>query len=340
MTSEKLRVGKLPDGELSKILAKYTNCDDKRVLLGPKLGEDAGIIDMGNSGNNCLAVCVDPIMVNIQNAPYFAVAININDIVTRGAIPKWASASIFFPEGSTLEKVEMFFAQLYDAVKPYNISIVTGHTEVTSLIKNPGIVLTMLGEVKKDKIITTSGAKEGDSLILTGGAGIEGTAILAADFYQKLKGKVPENVIEKAKNYIYNPGICVAPAAYIAWKYKPHSLHDPTEGGVRKGIEEMALASGNGVYINYESIPITEETRRICEVTGDDPLGIFGSGALLISLPQERAKKLLREYDRKGIIAQEIGRVTAEKEGRVLSYKGKEIPLEASYTDGLIERLN
>jgi len=337
---EKLRLGKLPDGELSRILAKYTNCDDQRVLLGPKLGEDAGIIDMSNRGNNCLAVCVDPIMVNIQNAPYFAVAININDIVTRGAVPKWASASVFFPEGSTLESVERFFGQLYDAVKPYHISIVTGHTEVTSLVKNPGIVLTMFGEVDKDKIITTSGAKEGDSLILTGGAGIEGTAILAADLYASLKEKVNEGIIDRAKQFIYNPGICVAPAAYIAWKHRPNSLHDPTEGGVRKGIEEMALASGNGVYIDYDTIPIRKETRSICEATGDDPLGIFGSGALLISLPRERAAKLLQEYHSEGIIAQEIGRMTAQEKGRILLYKGNEVPLEASYTDGLIERLN
>lgn len=340
MASEKLRIGKIPDEDLSRILKRYTNCNDERVLLGPKLGEDAGIIDMSNRGNNCLAVAVDPIMVGIQNAPYFAVAINVNDIVTRGAVPKWASASVFFPEGSTLESVEKFFTQLYDAIKPYNISIVTGHTEVTSLVKNPGIVLTMFGEVDKDKIITTSGAREGDALILTGGAGIEGTAILAADLNASFTGKVEESVIERAKQFIYDPGICIAPAAYIAWKYKPHALHDPTEGGVRKGIEEMALASGNGVYIEYDKIPIREETKQICQATGDDPLGIFGSGALLISLPSERTKKLLQEYDYEGIVAQQIGRVTAQEKGRILLYKGKEIPLEASYTDGLIERLN
>lgn len=337
---DKLKIGKLPDNELSRILEKYTNSKGERVLLGPKLGEDAGIIDMGNRKNNCLAVAVDPIMVNIQNAPYFAVAININDIVTRGATPKWASASVFFPEGSTLEGVENFFSQLYSAIQPYGISIVTGHTEVTSLVKNPGIVLTMLGEVDKDKIITTSGAKEGDSLILTGGAGIEGTAILAADFSGTLQGKVSEDVLNRAKQFIYRPGICVAEAAYIVWRHQPHALHDPTEGGVRKGIEELALASNNGVYIDYAKIPILEETEKICAVTGDDPLGIFGSGALLISIAKNRADALLKEYREAGIAAQEIGRVTNKSEGRILLYEGKEIPLEASYTDGLIERLN
>ena len=338
--SDVLKVGKIPDGELSRILDKYTNSRDERVLLGPKLGEDAGIIDMSNQGDNCLAVCVDPIFVNISNAPYFAVAVNINDIVTRGAVPKWASASVFFPEGSTLESVENYFSQLYQAISPHGISIVTGHTEITTLVKNPGIALTMFGEVQKDKIITTSGAREGDALILTGGAGIEGTAILATDLNKSLLGKVDERTLEKARNFIYDPGICVAPSAYISWEYSPTALHDPTEGGIRKGIEELALTSGNGVAIDYNQIPIRQETREICQITGDDPLGIFGSGALLISISPENSLLLLERYKNEGILAQEIGKVVSAEEGRTLLYEGRKIPLEASHTDGLIDRLN
>lgn len=367
--SKKLKFGKLPDDELSRILEKYTNSADERVLLGPKLGEDAAIIDMGSRINNCLAVCVDPILVNISNAPYFAVAINVNDIVTRGAIPKWASASVFFPEGSTLDDVDRFFGQLYDAIKPHGISIVTGHTEVTSNVKNPGVVLTMLGEVDKDKIITTAGAKVGDSLVLTGGAGIEGTAIISEDlsvefwddpracaeawsvYSRSLNKEFSEvnksigyntlkHIIERAKKFIHDPGICVAEAAYIAWKHSPNSLHDPTEGGIRKGIEELAFASGNGVYIDHDKIPILSETKTLCSITGDDPLAIFGSGALLISIGKDKVKDLLTDYQKAGIVAQEIGRVASKDEGRILLYQGKEIPLQASYTDGLIDRLN
>ena len=146
--------------------------------------------------------------------------------------------------------------------------------------------------------------------------------------------------MERAKRFIYDPGICIAPAAYIAWKHKPHALHDPTEGGVRKGIEEMAIASGNGVFIDYDAIPIREETRKICAVTCDDPLGIFGSGALLISIAQEKVHDLLQEYAEAGIVVQEIGEVTNKEKGRVLFSEGKEMPLTASYTDGLIDRLN
>ncbi|MFC1731410.1 AIR synthase-related protein [candidate division KSB1 bacterium] len=325
-----LEIGKLPDKFLSGILERYIT-DDNSVILGPSIGEDAGIIDVKDE--EYLAVCVDPIMVGISNAPYFAVAININDIVTRGASPRWASSSIFFPEGSTEDDVRSFFMQLYKALRPYHISVVTGHTEVTSLVKNPSIIMTMIGTLTKDRMITTSGAKEGDSLVLTSGAGIEGTAILAEDY--DFKGKVDNEVIERARKFIYDPGICVYNAAIISWNYGPNSLHDPTEGGIRKGIEEMATASGNGVYVEYDKIPIREETRILCESAGVDPLGIFGSGALLISIPPERVEGLLSQYSKSGIIASEIGKVT-EKD-MVLLYEGKEIELTASHKDGMIE---
>lgn len=341
--SKILKNGKIPDEELSEILSKYTNAKNKRVLLGPKLGEDAGIIDMGRkytSEDNCLCVCVDPIIVDIKNAPYYAVAINVNDLVTRGAKPRWASASIFFPDGSTIKDVEQFFEQLHAAIKPYNISLVTGHTEVTSLIKNPGIIMTMLGEVKKSDVITTGGAKKDDILIITGGAGIEGTSIIASDLHEKLEQNVPQEIISRAQGFIYDPGICIAEAAYTAWKYKPNSLHDPTEGGIRKGIEELAIASDKGVLIDFDKIPIRNETKILCEAIRADPLGIFGSGALLISIPYDRGQKLLKEYNQKGILAGEIGRVVEKGKGRMLQYKGELIPLEASYTDGLIDKLS
>jgi len=148
-----------------------------------------------------------------------------------------------------------------------------------------------------------------------------------------------KHIIGRAKEFIYNPGICVAEAAYISWRHSPNALHDPTEGGVRKGIEELAIASGNGVYVDYAKIPIREETQEICAVTGDDPLGIFGSGALLISIERNKVKSLLADYQKAGIAAQEIGEVTSKDKGRVLLYQGKEVPLLASYTDGLIDRL-
>jgi hydrogenase maturation factor len=333
----KLKPGKIPDDELSKILGKYTNANDESVILGPKIGEDAAIVRMASE---YLAICTDPILVGIKNPAYYAVAININDLVTRGAIPRWASACVFFPVGSTLQDVDEFFQQLYKAVKQYEVNVVTGHTEITSAVKNPGVVITMFGEICNGRYITTGGAQEGDSLILTGGAGIEGTSIIANDLYDSIKGKVDDETVKRAKNFIFEPGICIAEAARIAWKYHPNALHDPTEGGIRKGIDEMAVASDKGILVDYDKIPIREETRRVCDATGHDPLAIFGSGSLLISISPGSAKLLMEQYKENNIVAGEIGKVVAKEQGRMLLCNGKKIPLEASHTDGLMEALN
>lgn len=153
--------GKIPDGLLGKILAEFTGSQGERVILGPKLGEDAGIIDMSHAVtefDNCLVAAVDPLTVKLHNLPYFAVACNVNDVATRGAIPQWATACVFLPEGSTIAQVISFFREIYEAISLYDISIVSGHTEITSTVINPGIVMTMFGEVKRSNVITTSGA--------------------------------------------------------------------------------------------------------------------------------------------------------------------------------------
>ena len=328
--------GKIPDSILSGILDRFTNSQGDRVILG----EDAGIVDMSHAvtdPDNCLVAAVDPITVNIQNSPFFAVACNINDVATRGAIPKWATAGVFLPEGSTIGEAESFFRELYEAIKPYNIAIVSGHTEVTSTMRNPGIVMTILGEVKKSSILKTGGAQVGDALILTEGAGIEGTAIIASNLAEGIKAKVSPDVIKRAENFLYTPGICVLKAAQISWRHKPNALHDPTEGGVRKGVEEMAVASRLGVTLDYTQIPIREETRIICEASNNDPLAIFGSGALLISIGQDRRRAILEDFEKNGILAQVIGAMTPADKGRNILMPGKGlVPLTASHTDELI----
>jgi hydrogenase maturation factor len=67
-------------------------------------------------------------------------------------------------------------------------------------------------------------------------------------------------------------------------------MHDPTEGGVATGLWELAAASGVGLAVRTESIPIFQETQALCEVFDLNPLGLIASGALLIAVaPADRA---------------------------------------------------
>jgi hydrogenase expression/formation protein HypE len=86
-------------------------------------------------------------------------------------------------------------------------------------------------------------------------------------------------------------------------------MHDPTEGGVRAALHELAYASGVAVRVDLDQVPIRPETVRICRHFDLDPLGLIGSGALLVAIAAGGTAALLRAWARQGIPGRVIGRV-------------------------------
>ena len=187
-----------------------------------------------------------------------------------------------------------------------------GHTEVTLGLSRPIAVGAMLGEASKDRVVLTSGARPGDAIVVTKGIAIEGTAILARECERDLRrAAVPDDVIERAKEYLFSPGISVLREASIACgTVEVHSMHDPTEGGLATGLMEVATAAGVGLTVDEAALPITPECREICGALGLDPLGLIASGALLATTAPQEAQRLIDALAQEGIPAYEIGRVT------------------------------
>jgi hydrogenase maturation factor len=79
-------VGKLPIVTLERLLRK-NQIHDPRVIIGPGIGEDAAVIDIG--GSRCLIAKTDPITFAVDEIGWYAVHINANDIATKGARPLW-----------------------------------------------------------------------------------------------------------------------------------------------------------------------------------------------------------------------------------------------------------
>ncbi len=160
-----------------------------------------------------------------------------------------------------------------------------GHTEVTPGIERTILFGHMIGEVKKERLVTTSGAKDGDLLLLVKGVCIEGTSILAREKEMNSWPKAFPPLIQKAKNFIFDPGIDILQAALVACEaVSVHSMHDPTEGGLINGVVEMALASEKELEVDFEKVHIYEESRILCQAYGMDPLGVIASGALLLTI--------------------------------------------------------
>ena len=310
---KKLKAGKLPL-ELLVDLLSGIEITDPRVVLGPKAGEDAALIDFGD---RYLVAKTDPITFATDLIGWYVVQVNANDLAVMGATPKWLMVTMLLPEGITTDELRGIFKQLTEACKERDITLVGGHTEVTYDLNRPIAIGSMLGEVPKNEVVMTSGARVGDSIILTKGISIEGTSILAREASQELReAGVSDEVIERAKEFLFSPGISVVRDAQIATSAAHvHAMHDPTEGGVAGALLEFATGAGVGLEVDATRLSVLPESRIICEALGLDPLGLIASGALLVTVAPEDAKTVIDALGSEGISAVEIGRLTESNLG-------------------------
>ena len=300
-----MKAGKLPIEHLEKVLNAFKT-SDPRIIAGPMPGEDASLIDMGDS---YLIATTDPITFTANRIGWYAVNINANDVAVMGGEAKWMMATILLPENFGEIATNQIFNDIAEACKHLNISVVGGHTEITAGIDRPLISGVMLGEVEKGKEVRSSGAKEGDSIILTKAIPIEGCAILASEAEnQLLKNGVVATLIEEARNLIHNPGISIVKDASIAMESgKINAMHDITEGGIAGGLAELAYASNLGIHVTRENIPEIPQAKIFSEILGLDTLGIIASGSLLICASPKHDSAIIKNLKSNGINATKIG---------------------------------
>lgn len=319
MASSFLPPGKLPAALLEDLLRQQEPVADNRVLIGPRLGEDAAVIDFGH---RLLIAKSDPITFATDAIGYYAVNINANDIASMGGTPRWFLATLLLPErGTTPELVQDIFSQIREACQVLQVSLVGGHTEITLGLDRPLICGHMLGETTRQSLVTSAGAQVGDAVLLTKGYPLEGVSIIARERAAQLAAKgFPANDIARWQGLLFEPGISVVrDAAILQRTVDVHAMHDPTEGGAATGLRELAAASNVGLRLQSERLPLLPEGRVLCDAFGLDPLGTIASGALLAALPANQAAEAVRACCAEGISCYDIGRVVPADEGLLLS---------------------
>lgn len=304
--SDLLPAGKLPNALLDQLLRRFTVADP-RLLVGPQMGVDAAVIDMGAT---CLVAKSDPITFAADAIGWYAVNVNANDIAVMGATPRWFLATILLPERTTTAALaEAIYGQIAGACSDLGVALAGGHTEITVGLERPIVAGFMLGEVSPERLVRSSGVQPGDALILAGSVPIEGTAIVAREREGELlaRGLAPA-LVQRAQRFLHDPGISVVRAARLATATAPvHAMHDPTEGGLATGIWEMAQAAGVGMTIDLDVVPVLPESRAVCAAFGLDPLGVIASGALLLAAAPADVAPLLAAFDSAGLPACQIG---------------------------------
>ncbi len=332
-------VGKLPPTLLNKYILSRVGIKDPAVIVGPSIGEDSAVIDLGD--DKILVAHSDPITGAVELLGWLAVNIVSNDIAVTGAKPRWLLATIYLPEECDESLIDKITSQIDVAAKELKAMIVGGHTEFTPKLDRPLISMTGIGITTKDKFVKTGGAMEGDVVLMTKTAGIEGTAILSTDFSEELRSKgISNDIIKRGAKFIKRISV-VKEALILAENKLATSMHDPTEGGVLGGLTEIAYASKKTIEVWEEKIPIATETQIIARALNIDILRLISSGVLIATIPKDKAEKAIELLKSNNIEASVIGIVREYSGNLVILNKrnGAKEYIEEVYVEDELIRL-
>lgn len=317
-------VGKVPPEVLEQLVFSRLGSADPAVVQGPAYGEDTAAIRVGETETDSehreregdddeelLVVNSDPISLAADRVGTLGVTVACNDVAASGGTPRWLTNVCILPaEGD--RDLDRITQQIDDAASELGVRVVGGHAEYSADLSRPLLSMTCLGTT--ERYVPSSGASAGEAILIAGSAGTEGTAILGSDFSDELAGRVADDVLGAATTYYEDLSVLGGASALAPYAT---AMHDPTEGGVLAGLTEMAASSSAAFSVERAKIPVRPETETLCDALDVDPLRIFGSGALLATVPDEKREIALEALEAKDLTAAVIGRVDAGDEAGV-----------------------
>ena len=321
---------KMGAGTLAKMLEGFKTHSDERLIVGYDKSDDASVYVLDE--NTALIQTTD-FFPPIVDEPYLygkiAATNALSDVYAMGGEPKLALNILCAAEGMDDATIREILRGGYDAAYDAGAIITGGHT-----IKGaePIYGLAVSGFVHPKKVLTNSGAKPGDVLILTKplGVGIITTGAKA--------DMVDTAVMER----IYLQMATLNKTARdIMVQYDVHSCTDVTGFGLIGHSFEMAQGSACTIHILADQIPYHAEALELAAM-GFIPAGAYRnreyaeadvfvcsdislamqdilydpqtSGGLLIALPKENAEACLAKLKEKIPQAAMIGYVSEKEE--------------------------
>jgi hydrogenase expression/formation protein HypE len=328
-----MRIGKLSDADLRRLVLDRLPKDGARTVTGPGTGLDCAIVRTGEGEGLAVLTC-DPITGADAGLGRLAVNVACNDIAAAGLSPRCLLLSIIAPPTADPERIAGIVDEASAAAAALGVDIVGGHTEVSDAVTRFVLHTTAVGFSQGRPVLSAACAQHGDALLMTRTAGIEGTAILAADRAAALATSLSAEELRAAAAFAER--LSVVADGLAAATAGAHAMHDATEGGVLGAAWEMASAAGLGLAVDADAIPVDPLTARLCAALSIDPLRLIASGSMLIAT--DRPDAVAAALAAAGIPSARIGTFARDAK-LVLRRNGSESPLEAPGPDELFAAL-
>ena len=312
----------MPLSEFDLIERYFRGCGAKRADVRLGVGDDAAILDCPAGAELVVAVdtLVDGVHFPHRSPPasigHRALAVNLSDLAAMGARPAWALLALTLPKADESWLSE-FAAGMATLARAHDVALVGGDTTAGPLC----VTVQALGHVPRSSALLRSGGGAGDALFVSGTPGDAAAGLAIEQGKLALAGETAAYLRER---FLYP-----APRVALGERLRRYATACiDVSDGLLADAAKLARASGCGVEIEYEKLPLSEalvralgadRARELALGGGDDYELCFSVrpaqvGRLLAELPPERWG-----YARIGSLRESAG-ADVLRDGAVMSF--------------------
>lgn len=311
-----MKIGKVSESVLKRSVLRQIKTRRDEVKNGAGVGEDCAIFALKNTDSfmSCVQegivslptlqaesdIAASPISVLIQRCA--------NNLAAGGALITAAMIGLVLPTSVEESDIKVLMAEAEAKCTALNVQIAGGQTRVSSAVLAPIAVITGYG--KPFDGVNPGKAGPGQDVIVTKWIGLEGTAILADRYRERLLERYPAYFIKEALGF--ERYLDLIPEAATAVKSGVCAMHDVSEGGIFAALWELAEKAGVGLTIDLKKLPLRQETVEVCEYCEVNPYELLSGGCLLMICPE--GEKLVETLQMEGAAAVVVGKTTDSKD--------------------------
>lgn len=313
---------------LGDILREIPISGDPNVLIDQQSSDDAAVYKINETTAIVQTVdVISPVVDDPYSFGAIAAANALSDIYAMGAKPIFALSIVGFPDKLLpIDVLHRIIKGATDKVKEAGIAIIGGHTIEDN---EPKFGLVVTGTIDPARIITNTGAKPGDAIILTKPVG---TGILSTAMKRGMVNPETEKEMVSVMSELNDK------ASGVMLDFPVNACTDVTGFGLLGHLKEMISAADTGAEIIFYKVPFLQNVWDLAAaniipggtknnlafisdaVIWDTDVPETGkiiladaqtSGGLLISVPFDKYQQLLTKLHTAGVKnAAMIGRFT------------------------------
>ncbi|MCI9596185.1 MAG: hydrogenase expression/formation protein HypE [Firmicutes bacterium] len=288
--------------------------------------EDAAVLELnGKVAFSTDSFVVTPVIFKGGDIGKLSICGTVNDLLMMGAEPKYITCGFILEEGLDIDVLERIVASMAAQAAAAGVMIVAGDTKVVEGSGGLYINTSGIGLIPRDRDVSAANCGSGDKILLSGNLGDHHACILSARM--EIENNIASDCgcLSDITDALFTEGIQVK------------TMRDVTRGGLGTILNEIADASGHGIRLFEEAIPMNEEVRGFADILGLDPLYMGNEGKMIAIVPGDQAQQALELMRRTehGKNAAMIGEVTDGKGAAIATRLGGSRVLDVLYGEGL-----